>query len=518
MVWRFRSTLAVFMATAMIVAFVPGAALAVDPLAIYYPDDAFEPDDTAQTAMVYDPEVEVTEHTLSDVDDQDWTLFSVEDTGQPFLIEAEPTVGRDIDLEMEVFGVSGSGAPVDLPNVDDVNYSDDALWNTFGSQCFFEAPAPGDYAVRVRTLGPEGNGEIGAYTLTVSDGIARRIAGDTRYDTAAKVSKTIWPMTDLWGSYQGAEPPVDPQCIVIADGLNWPDALAGSAFATAADGVLLLARHDSDGLPAPTAAEMKRLLTMAYGYDPAGPEYEGMTVYILGGTSAVRQTSEDEIAGMDGVGEIVRLAGATRFDTGVEIGTEFVDVNGLGMTPTAFVVGGANPWDALAAGPVAAATSAPVLLSGKSDVPTATIDFLVDNAIERVIVVGGTVTLDAVAFAELDAAVDSVERVAGDTRYATAFDVAQWGVDNAGMDAGTVVLVSGVSFADGLAAGPITAYSGGPMLLTRPDYLVDEVYDFFGDNGLPSSGSYVIGGAAAVSEDVFWEFKAGMWPYVMSLN
>jgi len=86
------------------------------------------------------------------------------------------------------------------------------------------------------------------------------------------------------------------------------------------------------------------------------------------------------------------------------------------------------------------------------------------------------------------------------------------------MDPGSIVLASGTSFADGLAAAPISLYTEGPMLLTRPDYLVDEVYDFFAENGVPTAGSYVIGGSAAVSEDVFWEFKAGMWPYVTSLD
>lgn len=512
---RFRSSMAAVLVLMMLVALVPAAAFAVEPLALYYPEDIYEPDDSVKTAVEYDPASEVTTHTIGDAEDQDWTRFSVDATGQPFLIETEPTAGRDIDLEMEVFGIDQYGNEVELVNVEDVNHSDDALWNTYGSQCFFSAPAPGEYAVRVQALDSSGNGEIGAYTLTMSDGIARRIAGDTRFDTAAKVSRTIWPMTNLWGSYQGPDTPYDPTCIIVSNGLNWPDALAGSAFATAADGVLLLATPDE--LPDVTAAEMQRLLTNAYGYDPADAAYQGMTVYILGGEAAVGQAVEDEIAGMDGVGEIVRLAGNTRYETAVNIGTEFVDVAGLGVTHTAFVVGSANPWDALAAGPVAAAAEAPVLLSGKSDVPTATIDFLTDNAIERVVVVGGEAAVDASAYAEIEANVTSIERVAGATRYQTAMNVAQWGVDNASMDAGTVVLVSGESFADGLAAGPITHYSNGPMLLTRPDYLVDEVYTFFEDNVLPSSASYVVGGPVAVDEDVFWEFKAGIWPYLTSL-
>jgi len=518
MVGRFRSALGVLVVLALMVAILPAAALAVDPLAIYYPDDAFEPDDTAQTAMVYDADAETTSHTISDADDQDWTLFSAEETGQPFLIETEPTAGRDIDLEMEIFSVDATGAPVDIPDVSGANYSDDGPWKTFGSQCFFEAPAPGDYAVRVQTLTSDGNGEIGAYTLTLSDGIARRIAGPDRFATAAAITKTVWPMTDLWGSYtnpaQGNEPD-DPQCIVIANGLNWPDALAGSAFAAASDGVLLLSRPE--GLPEATAVELERLMTQAYGYEPGGSDYYGMTVYILGGTAAVGQAVEDQIAGMDGVGELIRLAGATRYGTAAEVGTEFADFVGLSSTPTVFISGGASPWDALAAGPVAAFADAPVLLSGKSDVPTATMDFLADNAIERVVVVGGDVTLDDDAYAELEGAVVTVERVAGDTRYLTAKAVAQWGVDELGMDPGTVVLASGTSFADGLAAAPISTYTDGPLLLTRPDILVDEVYDFFEENGLPSSGSYVVGGSAAVSEDVYWEFKQGIWPYLKSL-
>ena len=514
---RFRTCVGAFVALTLAVALVPIAAFAVDPLAIAYPPDAFEPDDTPRQAMVYDADTEVTPHTLTDFTDEDWSLFSAEETGQPFLIEAEPTAGRDVDLEMEIFGTDASGDEVDLLDSEGQTYSDDALWNTYGSQCYFQAPAPGDYLVRVQTLTTDGNGEIGAYTLTLSDGIARRIFGTDRFETAARISRTLWPMTDLWGSYQNpvdGNGPYDPSFIVIANGLNWPDALAGSAFAAANDGVLLLARPD--GLPEVSAAELKRLMTMAYGYDPDSTSYFGMTVYILGGTSAVGQVVEDEIAAMDGVGEIVRLEGDTRYETAAATGHEFVDFYGPGVG-TAFITGGASPWDALGASSVASYVTAPVLLSGKSDVPTATIDFLVDAGIDRVIVVGGDAVLDGAAYAELEGAVTTVERVAGDTRYSTAYEIAQWGV-NEGMDPGSIVLASGTSFADGLAAAPISLYTAGPMLLTRPDYLVDEVYEFFADNGVPTSGSYVIGGASAVSDDVFWEFKAGMWPYVTSLN
>jgi len=500
---------------ALVVAILPAASIAVTSQAVYYAPDAYEPSDSAtMTATFLDPvDDEVTYHNLHDATDIDWVRFSAEETGQPFVIEAEPTAGRDVDLHLEVFATDNDGDAVDLVDEDGVNENDDALWNTYGSQVFFEAPEPGDYLVKIYAHDDEDNGSIGAYTLTFSDGIARRIYGANRYDTAARVSRTIWPMTDLWGAYNGlSDDPYDPYVIVVASGENWPDALAGASFATAWDGVLLLTKKGM--LPSETAVEMSRLMTQAYGNSPSG-DYP-MTVYILGGTSAVSQAVEDEIAAMDGVGVLTRLSGDDRYETAAAIGEQY-DTD-LGIGTTAFVVGGATPWDALAAGPVAGYTGdTPILMTRKSDVPTVTIDFLTDHGITDVVVVGGEAVVDATAFAELETAVANVDRVFGATRYSTAAAVAQWGVDNAGMDPAGVTLVSGTNFPDGLAAAPISYYSGGPMLLTRGDVLADEVYQFFEDNELPGMASYVVGGSAAISDDVYWEFKVGIWSYLNSL-
>ncbi|MRR11248.1 cell wall-binding repeat-containing protein [bacterium] len=514
---KLRTSICAVVALAMVVLALPAASMAVTSQVVYYAPDAYEPsDDSTMTATFLDlVDEEVTFHNLHDADDIDWVGFSAEETGQPFVIETEPTAGRDVDLEMEIFGTDEDGDAVDLVNIEDVNYNDDALWNTYGSQCYFEAPEPGDYLVRINPLTTDGVGEIGEYTLTLSDGIARRIYGANRYDTAAKVSRTIWPMTNLWGSYNGLNPdPSDPECIVVASGENWPDALAGASFATASDGVLLLTKKD--GLPSETAAEMERLMTQAFGYDPADGSQYPMTVYILGGTGAVSQAVEDAIAAMDGVGVLTRLAGDSRYETAAAIGEQF-DAD-LGVGTTAFVVSGASPWDALAAGPVAGyAGDIPILMTMKSDVPTVTIDFLTDHGITDVVVLGGTAVIDADAFDELDAAVTNVDRVSGDTRYATALAVAQWGVDNRSMDPGSVTLVSGTNFPDGLAAAPLSYYTGGPMLLTRGDVLADEVYQFFEDNITPDMPSYVVGGSATISDDVYWEFKVGVWSYLESL-
>src|SRR3954454_24770787 len=66
----------------------------------------------------------------------------------------------------------------------------------------------------------------------------------------------------------------------------------------------------------------------------------------------------------------------------------------------------------------------------------------------------------------------SPERIAGDNRYQTAVDLS-----NAAFPDGAdhVVIVSGESFPDGLAAGPLAAALAGPVLLTPHDGLPDTV-------------------------------------------
>ncbi|MBA4246791.1 MAG: hypothetical protein C0444_00635 [Microbacterium sp.] len=65
-------------------------------------------------------------------------------------------------------------------------------------------------------------------------------------------------------------------------------------------------------------------------------------------------------------------------------------------------------------------------------------------------------------------------RISGDSRYSTAVAISQ-SVIAPGNSASVVYLVTGVSYADALSAGPAAAASGGVMLLTPPSALTPEV-------------------------------------------
>ena len=228
-------------------------------------------------------------------------------------------------------------------------------------------------------------------------------------------------------------------------------------------------------------------------------------VYVLGGTGAIGASTMKELGDIEGVNYIERVSGADRYATAAAIATELDDEDGVGTT--AFIVSGMAWADGLAAGPVAAFNDSALLMSKANDVPTVTMDWLADNGITDVVLVGGTGVLSAAVETELTTAGYTVERIAGSTRYETAQMVAQWGVDNAGMDGDGAIFASGANFPDGLVAGTICWWNGGPLLLTKPGMMSPEITDFFDDNSGVSEPCYLVGGEAAVSAPTYWDLQ-----------
>ena len=115
-------------------------------------------------------------------------------------------------------------------------------------------------------------------------------------------------------------------------------------------------------------------------------------------------------------------------------------------------------------------------------------------------VLGGPAAVPASVAGGLAPCVDTVDRVAGADRFATAVALARRGPEG-----GPVFLASGRSFADGLAAGPVVAAAGGVLLLTEPDHLPEATRDELRRRG--AERVVVLGGPAAVSADVADELR-----------
>lgn len=262
----------------------------------------------------------------------------------------------------------------------------------------------------------------------------RRLAGGDRYETAAVVSLDRW------------DHPTDP---VLASGEDPADALAGAFVAGLHGSPLLLTARDS--LPFATLAALRSI--------------EPRVVHVLGGTASI---SEDVVDQLQDEGWVVkRHAGTDRYGTAVAAAlSEGPAIIGsyLSEGRTAIMANGHRPFDALAAGPLAAGQLLPILLTTTHSVPPVTMEGLDDMGIAHVIVMGGTGVVSEAVVERLEASGRTVRRVAGADRASTAIALADLLEDELGYDVEVASVVSATDWADALAAGP-WGYPDMPVLL-----------------------------------------------------
>jgi putative cell wall-binding protein len=273
-----------------------------------------------------------------------------------------------------------------------------------------------------------------------------RISGADRYATAAAAVDMAFPATTT--------PSVD--TVVVASGENWPDALGGAALAGAVDGPMLLTAGKS--LPAATAAELARL--------------KPRRIFVLGGEKTVSAAVQTKLAAYAPV--VTRLGGPDRFYTSALVARQAVaEAKVSTHTPpasrtveTAFLATGLNFPDALAASPLSAKTSRPILLTLKDTVPAPVATALRDMHIKNVVILGGPASVSPAVENSLKKAGYSVSRIAGPDRYTTAIAVANYGATLPGMSWKRLGVASGTAFADALSGGAAQGRGGSLLVLT----------------------------------------------------
>ena len=288
-----------------------------------------------------------------------------------------------------------------------------------------------------------------------------RVAGADRYETALQASR------DFEGGASTA---------VIATGLNWPDALGGTALAGAVRGPLLLTRTNE--LSTAVRDELVRL---------------GVTkVYILGGTGAVGTPVEQALTGMGLT--VVRLGGIDRYATSRLVADETIRVLGGAYSGDALVATGTNFPDATGGSALAAALCRPILLVSPGG------DVYVPSATRRVTILGGTGAVSAQVQAALQVRLgaSNVVRAGGIDRYETAALVAQVGID-AGMTWDGVGVATGADFPDALSGGAMLGARGSVLLLSRSDGLSPEVAAHLLENAGDINTVHIFGGTGAIS-------------------
>ena len=296
----------------------------------------------------------------------------------------------------------------------------------------------------------------------------RRVSGEERIATAVELSQDQFDSADR---------------VVLARADLFPDALAASSLAAEIGGPVLLT--DSAGLSDQVGAELQRL---------------GATeVYLAGGTAALSQQVEDDLDEMDVT--VTRLAGASRYDTAALVAAEVVTLGG--QVDQAIVVRADEFADALAAGALATAGRAPILLTDSDTLHPRTAEAL-DAVLagETVFIAGGPAAVSTGTESELAEAYD-VTRLSGDERYATGVAIAEEAVRQ-GAGVSTVFLASGAAFPDALGAVAAGFQAGGVFVLVHPDDLSASTAtrDFLDANRSDITEVVVVGGPAAVADSV----------------
>ena len=308
-----------------------------------------------------------------------------------------------------------------------------------------------------------------AFTITAPPaGVTSvEVAGANRYATAIAASKKAFP--------QGSE------YVVIATGMNWPDALGGSALAGALDAPILLTATSS--LPAEVRAEIVRL---------------GATkAIVLGGTPAVSAAVMGQIDAISGVG-VERISGPNRYDTANAVAARTIAVLGDGYGGTAFIATGANFPDALGASPLAAAKGWPIYLANPNQGDNAGLVAVMKAAgvTDAILLGGANVVSDAI---KTPLGTTYATRLAGANRYDTAVKVAEYGVANAGLGWDRVALATGENFPDALSGGVLQGADGSVLLLTPTNSLNAGVGAKLAANKATISEIRFLGSTAAIS-------------------
>jgi putative cell wall-binding protein len=180
---------------------------------------------------------------------------------------------------------------------------------------------------------------------------------------------------------------------------------------------------------------------------------------------------------------VTRTAGVDRYETAALISRAWTTAD------TVYVATGSGFADALAAGPAAAEEDAPILLVRKDDIPTPTAAALTRLRPRTIVVLGGTAVLSESVVDALGAYADSVERVAGSDRYATAIAIIERAFPE---PPSRFFVASGVEYLDALIAGAAAARAGVPLLLVDGQAPLEQsVSDYLDSLPLVDNGDFV---------------------------
>lgn len=299
----------------------------------------------------------------------------------------------------------------------------------------------------------------------------QRFSGKSRYETAVSIS----------GAKKSSG------TVVLASGLDFPDALAGVPLAGKTDSPILLTQKET--LPEATVEELKRL--------------KPNSILILGGKGVISENvintikNTSELSGC----KVTRVNGSTRYGTAVEVAKR---VNSA--PKEIFFVSGSGYPDALSAGTIAAIKKAPIIyLSKDGEIDSATAEYLSQLAkkkcVSKAYFIGGSGVISddmmKKAVKALGLSTSAASRIKGSGRYETNLAVNR--TFAASFDKNKICIAKGMDFPDALAGGAYAASNKTPLVLEDTKLSAEQKKYI---KGLDTNKFYVFGGTGAVPDSL----------------
>jgi putative cell wall-binding protein len=258
------------------------------------------------------------------------------------------------------------------------------------------------------------------------------LIGETRYATAVKVSQTGWKTANT---------------VLLVNGFAIVDGLTATPLASAKDAPILLTTADS--VPQQTLDEIKRL--------------NAKEIILIGGEGVITPKVASSLTAKGY--KVTRIGGLNRKDTSLLIAKELdklVDVS------TIHVAYGWGEPDALSIAAQAGLKKQPIILADKTSVPTDTLSWLKTEALANAYFIGG----DGVVAPSIISTIDTIasgdvskNRISGLNRHETNARVISKFYPQAELESILVAKSETTSLVDALAAGPLAAKLGSPVLL-----------------------------------------------------
>lgn len=256
------------------------------------------------------------------------------------------------------------------------------------------------------------------------------IAGADRFETAVKVSKAS-------GFGAGG-------AVFVVTGEVPADALSAGPAAAKEKAPILLARRDS--LPSVTNQEVRRLAPSK--------------IFIVGSEDAVGAGVESSLRSIAPNATVTRIAGDNRQATAQRIAERW-----FGAVGRVLLVNGWSFPDALTAASAGAEAGIPLLMTAEDRLLDETAQFLQSAHPARTTLLGQTTVLrDNVSSAAQQATGGTVDRLAGNDRYATNAAVIHEFFDPARGNG--AYITTGVNWPDALVASPVSGRLHRPVFLS----------------------------------------------------